>query len=789
MSGTGFAARVEQWVFGRRKLLLVIFLLATVVLFGFATQTKIDAGFEKQLPQGHPYIETFTKYQAEFGGANRVMIALMAGEGDIFTPEYFTTLEAVTQEMYGMPGVDQSSVTSLFTPNVRFTEVVEDGFTGGNVVPSDFTPTPAGLAKVRENALKSNYMGRLVTDSFNGTMVMANLLDIDSATGERLDTFALAKRLEALRVKHESNAVSVHIIGFAKVMGDVRDGALNVVFFFGVTVVVTSLLVWLYAQSFWFAALPLGCSISAVAWQLGLLNRLGYGIDPMSILVPFLIFAIGVSHGVQMVRAFRAELFAGSDSLEAARSAFRQLLVPGSVALITDTIGFITILLIPVPTIRELAIAASIGVAAIILTNLLLLPLLLSYQKPRAGYRERVARRKVWTSKIWHAVARLSDPKVAVLLVAVCAVMFGLGFSKAMRVEVGDLHEGVPELRPDSRYNRDSAMITSNFNLGVDVFIAFTETVKDGSVDYGAMELLDRFEWHLANVEGVKNVMGLAGIARAINSGYSEGSLKWSVLPHNREMLAQAVGRVETSTGLTNLDGSVLPVMVFLEDHKAETLRRVVAAVKAFNEKAFNEQTGTKNLSVLEDWLGFRYAVKTQFNLAGGNAGVMAATNEVVEAAQFPILIYVYVAVALLCFASYRSIKAVVCIVLPLALVSVLAHSLMHALEIGLKTSTLPVVALGVGEGVDYGIYLFSCFVAQRRKGLSFAEAMDAAMTQVGSAVVFTGLTLSVGVGTWAFSALQFQADMGILLMFMFLMNMVFAILLLPAIARLFFRS
>ncbi len=789
MSGTGFAARVEQWVFGRRKLLLVIFLLATVVLFGFATQTKIDAGFEKQLPQGHPYIETFTKYQAEFGGANRVMIALMAREGDIFTPEYFTTLEAVTQEMYGMPGVDQSSVTSLFTPNVRFTEVVEDGFTGGNVVPSDFTPTPAGLAKVRENALKSNYMGRLVTDSFNGTMVMANLLDIDPGTGEQLDTFALAKRLEALRVKHESDAVSVHIIGFAKVMGDVRDGALNVVFFFGVTVVLTSLLVWFYAQSFWFAALPLGCSISAVAWQLGLLNRLGYGIDPMSILVPFLIFAIGVSHGVQMVRAFRAELFAGSDSLEAARSAFRQLLVPGSVALITDTIGFITILLIPVPTIRELAIAASIGVAAIILTNLLLLPLLLSYQKPRAGYRESVARRKLWTGKIWHAAAYLSGPKVSVALVAVCAVMFGLGFSKAMRVEVGDLHEGVPELRPESRYNLDSAMITGNFNLGVDIFIAFTETVKDGSVDYAVMELLDRFEWHLANVEGVKNVMGLAGIARTINSGYSEGSLKWRVLPYNREMLAQAVGRVETSTGLTNLDGSVLPVMVFLEDHKAETLRRVVAAVKAFNEKAFNEQTGTKNLSVLEDWLGFRYAVKIQFHLAGGNAGVMAATNEVVEAAQFPILIYVYVAVALLCFASYRSFKAVVCIVLPLALVSVLAHSLMHALEIGLKTSTLPVVALGVGEGVDYGIYLFSCFVAQRRKGLSFAEAMDAAMKQVGSAVVFTGLTLSVGVGTWAFSALQFQADMGILLMFMFLMNMVFAILLLPAIARLLFRS
>ena len=774
MSDTGFAAWVEVWVFGHREWMLGMFLLATVVLFGFATQTRIDASFEKQLPQGHPYIETFTKHQAEFGGANRVMVALMAKEGDIFTPEYFKTLEAVTGAMYGMPGVNPSSVTSLFTPNVRFIEVVEDGFTGGNVVPADFpageaNPTPEDLARVRENVLKSNYMGRLVTDSFNGTMVMANLLDIDPDTGRRLDTFTLAKRLEALRVEYESDAVSVHIIGFAKVMGDVRDGALNVVTFFGITVLLTSLLVWFYAQSFWFAALPLGCSIAAVAWQLGLLYLIGYGIDPMSILVPFLVFAIGVSHGVQMVRAFRAELFAAADPLQSARSAFRQLLVPGGVALITDTIGFVTILLIPVPTIRELAIAASLGVAVIILTNLLLLPLLLSYQKPRAGYSDSVARRKVWTSKLWHAVAKLSAPRVAIPLVGICAVMFVLGFSKAMRVEVGDLHQGVPELRPDSRYNRDSATITGNFDLGVDVLIVFTETVKDGSVDYGVMELLDRFEWHLANVDGVKNVMGLAGIARTINSGYSEGNLKWRVLPFNRNMLNQAVGPVETATGLTDSDGSVLPVMVFLEDHKAETLRRVVAAVNSFNEK-----NGTEN---------------TQFELAGGNAGVMAATNEVVDAAQFPILIYVYAAVVLLCLASYRSFRAVLCIVLPLALVSVLAHSLMHAMEIGLKTSTLPVVALGVGEGVDYGIYLFSCFIAQRRKGLSFAEAMDATMTQVGSAVVFTGLTLSVGVGTWAFSALQFQADMGILLMFMFLMNMVFAILLLPAIARLLYRS
>jgi hypothetical protein len=769
MIKSSFSFWVEQWLFRHRARFLVLFLVLTALLLGFAAQTKVDARFEKQLPLGHEYIQKFREYESEFGGANRVILAMIVEEGEIFNEDYFNKLDSLTKDVYAMPGVDQASVTSLFTPNVRFTEVVEDGFTGGNVVPSDFENTQQDLAKVKENVLKSNYMGRLVTDSFNGAMVMANLLDVDPDTKEPLDTFAVARALESLREKYESEVVKVHVIGFSKVMGDIRDGALNVIFFFCVTIIVTALLVWLYSQSFIFSVLPMGCSLAAVAWQLGIIHLMGFGIDPMSILVPFLVFAIGVSHGVQMVRVFRDQLFHGEEALVAARRAFSELLIPGGVALLTDTIGFITILLIPVPTIRELAIAASVGVAAIIVTNLVLLPLLLSYQKPSHGYRERVAKRKVKTKKFWHKVSAVSERRVAKGLVIIGVLLFVFGFDQATRVEVGDLHAGVPELRSDSRYNRDTAAITDNFNLGVDVLIAFAETNKDGSVDYEVMELLDQFEWRLKNIEGVKSVLGLAGMARKINSGYSEGSLKWQVLPVNRDMLAQAVGRVETSTGLTNLDGSVLPVMIFLEDHKAETIRRVVTAVTAF-----------------ETDYGYK---KMHFRLAGGNAGIMAASNEVVRNAQFPILIYVFSAVILLCFASFRSIKIVICIVLPLALVSVLAHTLMFWMDIGLKTSTLPVVALGVGEGVDYGIYLFSCFIAQRRKGLEFADAMEAAMQQAGSAIVFTGLTLSVGVGTWAFSTLQIQADMGILLMFMFLMNMVCAIVLLPAIARLLFRS
>jgi predicted RND superfamily exporter protein len=178
-----------------------------------------------------------------------------------------------------------------------------------------------------------------------------------------------------------------------------------------------------------------------------------------------------------------------------------------------------------------------------------------------------------------------------------------------------------------------------------------------------------------------------------------------------------------------------------------------------------------------------------KFQLATGNVGVMAATNEVVVAAQFPMVMWLYVAIIVLCLISFRSWKATVCVVLPLIIVSDLAYALMVFLEIGLKTSTLPVVALGVGIGVDYGIYLCSALMERLEKGDSLEDAICFAYATMGTSVVFTGLALSIGVGTWAISALKFQADMGVLLAFMFLVNMLGAMLLMPALASWLFRT
>jgi hypothetical protein len=760
-------SRLERLIFNNRKLVILLFVLMTGFMLWQASHLRIDAGFAKLLPLQHPYMKTYLEYRDQFGGANRVVIALKTRDGDIFTPAFFEVLRDATDDVFFIPGVDRTRVMSLFTPNVRFTEVVEDGISGGNVIPDEFEPTPAGLAQVRENILKSAYYGRLVANDFSAAIISAELLEVDPNTGERLDYINVADQLEQIRIKYSGHNVGVdfdyHIIGFAKVIGDISAGAARVVLFFGVAFFITALFVYVYSQSIRLTLIPLACSLIAVIWQLGALPMLGFGIDPMSILVPFLVFAIGVSHGVQMVSAYGAEVYEGADSLTAARNSFRRLLIPGGVALVTDTIGFITIMLIKIRMIQEMAITASLGVGSIIFTNLVLVPVLLSFTHLDEIYSLKLKRRHRHMDVIWNRLARAAEPRIAVAIIAVAAILFVVGGWKANQVKIGDLHPGVPELRADSRYNIDTDVITSHFAIGVDVVTVIIESIPEGCTDYDVMHTIDRFEWYMANVPGVQSVFGIGTVAKVVNAGWNEGALKWRVLPRNPSTMSQAVTYIDTSTGLLNSDCSVMPVYIYTKDHKAETIDGIVAAVKEFQE-----QNGWE---------------KVRFRLASGNVGVMAATNETVSAAQFPMLGWVFAAVTLLCLITYLSVRVTLCIMIPLTLVSLLAYAVMAVFEIGLKVSTLPVVALGVGIGVDYGLYIFSRLRSIMDRGVPLQEAYRETLNITGNGVLFTGITLATGVATWILSPLKFQADMGLLLTFMFLFNMIGAIVLLPALA------
>ncbi len=766
------AAWLEPRVFGHRKLILAFFAVVTAALGWIAaTGLRLDTNFNKQLPLSHEYIRTYLDHKEEFGGANRLLIAVMARDGNMFTPEFFEALKVATDEVFFIKGVDRSRVQSLWTPNTRYTEVVEGGIEAGDVIPSNFTPDAEGLARVRENILKAGIVGRLVANDFSGAMVSAQLLDADPETGKPVDYIAISRELEQkVRARIEGSKVavaiaapvSVHMIGFAKVVGDVAAGALSVVTFAVVTVALTLLFVWIYIQSFRIALVPVVASLVAMVWMLGLLVLLGYGVDPLGILVPFIIFAIGTSHGVQKISAVRDAAMSGADSNEAARRTFRLLFLPAIVALLANLVGFITILLIPVQVIREMAVTASLGIGVIILTDLVLLPVLVSYVPISGRFRERVERRQDAMQKFWERLARITHrgPAAAIIVVAVILGIFGV--IEGRKTPIGDTQAGVPELRADSRYNLDSSLISSKFSIGTDILNVIVETKPDGCIQFAVIDAIDRFAWHMANVEGVRDVMSLAGVSKVVSAGWSEGSLKWRNLPRDERQLVQAQNYIETSTGLLNKDCSVMPVVLYLADHRAETIERVVAAVKDYREAHVTPDV--------------------KYRLATGNVGVMAAQNEEVKAKEFVILGWVFAAVTIMCLVNFRSVIGTIMVIVPLALVSILVYAVMAFVGIGLKVNTLPMVALGAGIGVDYGIYLFSRMQEHLQRGHNVHYAYLAALHVTGAAIFFTGVTLAIGVATWVFSPLKFQADVGLMLTFMFVVNMLGAMLLLPAL-------
>jgi len=742
----------------------MLFVLASVFLMFQATQIKLDASFTKNIPLNHDYMKTYLKHRENFGGANNILISVCNSDGDIFTAEFFESLKGVHDKLFFIPGVDRIQVKSLFSPSTRFVEVVEDGFAGGPVIPADFQANERGLAIVKGNIEKAGIVGSIVADDYSCAMVKASLMDFNPNTGEKLDTLNMAAQLEQeVRQEFEKNNISIHIIGFAKMVGDVAEGAKGVVVFFAIAIAITAVMVFFFCHSISLTLLPIACSLVAVIWQMGMLSTLGFGLDPMSILVPFLVFAIGVSHGVQMINSVVKQVSIGLSSEAAAQASFRALLIPGGIALLSDTVGFLTLLSIDIGIIRELAITASLGVAMIILTNLILLPLLVSYLTVTPKDRKNHAGNIGEESIIWRFMANFATKGPASIILVLAVILYAAGWYNSQNLKIGELHAGAPALHEASRYNQDTFLITNRYAISVDYMSVIIESTPDACTYYDTMSTIDRFQWRMENVTGVQSAVSLASISKLVNAGYNEGNPKWRVIPRNQQTLVQSIARVPSSSGLLNNNCSVMPVILFLQDHKAETINRVIKEVKLAAA-----ELGTNQL---------------QFKLASGPVGVMAATNEAVAEAQLPMMLYVYGAVIVLCLLSFRSIRATVVVVLPLYVVSTLAQWLMTVLDIGLTVSTLPVIALGVGIGVDYGIYILSTMSAELKAGANVHDAYLAALKERGSAVLITGITLAIGVSTWFFSDLKFQVDMGILLTFMFLVNMLAAVIVLPALA------
>nr|WP_069866795.1 MMPL family transporter [Pseudomonas humi] len=762
---------VERVLFNNRLLIVLFCLVATVVL-GFQAQSlSLNASFEKMLPTKHEYIANFLENRQQLSGVgNTLRIAVETTKGTIFDKDYLDVVRKINDEVFLYPGVDRPFMKSLWAPSVRWTGVTEEGLDGGPVIPDDYDGSPGSLDKVRVNVERSGEIGQLIAANFQSSIILVPLQDKIAETGARIDYHDLSNRLEALRAKYESDGIKIHITGFAKVVGDLIDGLQQVLMFFAVAIAICTAVLYWYTRCFRSTLLVVICSVVAVVWLLGLLPTLGFELDPYSVLVPFLVFAIGMSHGAQKMNGIMQDIGRGTDKLVAARFTFRRLILAGVTALLADAVGFAVLMVIQIQIIQDLAITASIGVALLIFTNLILLPILLSY----TGVSAKAAKRSLKAELIavadvghakhpfWAFLDLFTQRKWAAIAIAIAMVMGAIGMVISFQLKIGDTDQGAPELRPDSRYNRDNAFMVTNYAASSDVYIVMVKTPQFHCAHYDTIMAVDALEQELQQLPGVEATASLGGLSKLAAAGLNEGSLKWYEIPRNQNVLNSIITRAPRE--LFNQNCDLLTVYAYLKDHKADTLNSVVRTVETFAKERNTEEL--------------------RFLSAAGNAGIEAATNIVVKKANTEMLILVYLAVIILAFITFRSWRAVVCAVLPLMLTSILCEALMVYLDIGVKVATLPVIALGVGIGVDYALYVLTITQSQLKAGLSLSEAYYKALLFTGRVVVLTGITLGIAVATWAFSPIKFQADMGILLAFMFIWNMLGALILLPALGH-----
>lgn len=763
---------LERALFNHRRTVLLLCLLVTVLLGWQATRLQLNASFEKMIPTGHPFIANYLEHRQELSGlGNAVRIAVINTQGSIYDPHYLEALQKLNDAVYLLPGVDRAFMKSLWTPATRWVGVTEEGLEGGPVIPDGYDGSRASLDLLQRNIERSNEIGQLVAFDQQSSIIYVPLL-ATTPDGQPLDYNALSQQLETLRAQYQQDGIEVRITGFAKVVGDLIQGLRQILLFFAAAIAITAAVLYWYTHCLRSTVLVMSCSLVAVVWQLGLLPMLGFELDPYSVLVPFLVFAIGMSHGAQKMNGIMQDIGRGMHRLVAARFTFRRLFLAGLTALLCDAVGFAVLMIIKIEVIQDLALIASIGVAVLIFTNLILLPVLLSY----LGVSERAARRSLRSETAeaagairhpaWRFLDLFTRRRWATGCVAIAALMAAGGYVVSLDLKVGDLDAGAPELRADSRYNQDNAYLTRHYGASSDVFAVMVKTPAGGCSSYDTLKRVDNLDWQLRSLPGVDSTNSLALLNRRVLVGLSEGNPKWYELLNNQATLNMITAGAPR--GLYNEDCSLLTLYAFLTDHKADTLARVVDSTQAFARENDSEQA--------------------QFLLAAGSSGIEAATNIVVKQASHEMLWWVYGAVCLLCLVTFRSWRAVLCAVLPLMLTSILCEALMVWLGIGVKVATLPVIALGVGIGVDYALYVMSIVLAEMRRGSSLSHAYYQALQFTGKVVMLTGVTLAIGVGTWIFSPIKFQADMGVLLAFMFVWNMIGALILLPALAYFLLR-
>lgn len=770
MDASQIFPRFGNFLFNNRKVVLGGIFLVTAYFAWHIPAVRMLSDFADLLPQEHPYIQLHNSIRDTFGGANIIVMAMEVEEGTIFTNDSLDRIHRITQKLDSVSNINHNLVSSLTHRNIRKIFLTPDGTIRSQNYydPHHGEYTEEQLARIQRDVLASaNVYGLLVSPDLKAALIKGTLNE------GQLDYGKVFEELQAIRAEEAAPGVKIHATGHPVLVGwvDSYSGDILLIFFYTILIVLAILII--YTRRLYGILLPLLGMILTSIWGVGFMGVFGYNLDPLMLVVPFLISARAMSHGIQKLERYFLELSRTGEKVSAARNTFNALFRPGALAIVADASALYLIGLGSVPINDKMAIYASFWAVCMVATVLIVIPMLLA-ELPRP--------REV---AVKHTIARAIFPRFAqvvgtpqrsravlftCLIIACCATYF------TSWVQIGEPEPGSPLLYHDHDFNVSSTAINDRFPGAEELFIIARADEAGGLKKPEIIKALADFQSHMMLDPKLGGVKGVNNLLTQVNQMTRNNDPRWAVVPTIERniggLLFMFMMSAPTQGALLeyiDTDDRLANMVFYYKDHTGETIRRAVHMAKEWIATTGQQVQGL------------------HIDLAGGPVGVTAAINE--EAFETNVIVVPAVLALILGFTLwfYGSFHSGFMMLISMSFATTLTYACMGLLKMGLNVNTVPMIAVGIGLGVDYAIYMMDRIKEEMHVAKDVQDAIRRAVSTTGVAIALTATTLVGGIIMWVFiSELRFQADAARLLIIMLVMNMASAMFLVPAWVNIF---
>ncbi|MEM7540001.1 MAG: MMPL family transporter [Pseudomonadota bacterium] len=767
--------KIARWVMRYRFLVSVAFLLITLAFMAGFSKVEIRTVFNDLLPEDDPYVQVYFDHR-NFGNPLTMSIMVKRKDGSIYNPETLAKVWQLTRDIDLAPGVDHDQVISISTEKLRFAEANAFGINMSPLMADRAPESEAELAEFRRRVEKSpNAMTFFISNDETATLINATFLD----SIEFGKAFDYAQTLvEAARdADHE-----VHLAGQPSLTGWVYRLQKQTYYIFAVTVGALILALALYMRNVAGVVTPVVCALVAALWGFGFIGWLGRPIEPLLMIVPLLLVARSFSHCVQFAERYYEVLLHIGERRKAAEITMAIMMAPSILGITTDVFGITFIAVAPIKTMENHALFCGAWALWIIPTGIFLAAILLSYLPvPKnieqiVGGREKESGVHLLEERTLEHIATLSQGSRA-KMTAIGVVLFGaLAIYINSQIKIGNPVEGSNLLWYDSEFNTAVRAINAHFP-GMNTLEIILEA-KELKHNYRVARTPDVVEVSAklqALLESDENLppratLSFSDYMSETNRLFSGGNPKWGAL----DLTTDAVNAAGFATLMGSSPINFGHVVDFGLQHSTITL---------WYRDNIQEtvDTALENARRAVEKIGFDHP-EFRIRLATGVIPLQQAMNRVVERYHWFILGLLNGAIVLMSWWAYRSLFAAMILMVPVNLANFSLGAAMHLLGIGMDINAVIVAVMGIGVGIDYGIYLLSRICEEySAQDHDLGRAITAALTTTGKAIMFTATVMLIGILPWYFlSDFKFMADMGILLVTIMLMNMILSLVVLP---------